>query len=58
MGLSNQIRGDLSMKVLQKVLEVFRAQLVIQTEEESRADEHQFSGGRACGRHLAVYSLR
>ncbi len=30
-------RGDLSMKVLQKVLEVFGAQLIIQTQEESRA---------------------
>jgi hypothetical protein len=30
-------RGDLSMKVLQKVLEVLHAQLVIQTEEESCA---------------------
>jgi hypothetical protein len=29
-------RADLSLKVLQKVLEVLRAQLVIQTEEESR----------------------
>jgi transcriptional regulator with XRE-family HTH domain len=29
-------RGDLSMKVLQKVLEVLHAQLVIQTEEEVR----------------------
>jgi hypothetical protein len=29
-------RGDLSMKVLQKVLEVLHAQLVIQTEEEAR----------------------
>lgn len=29
-------RADLSMKVLQKVLEVLHAQLVIQTEEESR----------------------
>ncbi len=30
-------RGDLSMKVLQKVLEVLHAHLVIHTEEESRA---------------------
>lgn len=30
-------RGDLSMKVLQKVLEVLHAHLVIQTDEESRA---------------------
>jgi len=30
-------RADLSMKVLQKVLEVFQAHLVIQTQEELRA---------------------
>jgi hypothetical protein len=30
-------RGDLSMKVLQKVLEVLQAHLVIQTDDESRA---------------------
>jgi hypothetical protein len=30
-------RGDLSMRVLQQVLEVLHAKLVIQTEEESRA---------------------